>query len=78
MTLTETEHAHFNDLKFMSEINLKCSSHDITNDTVSCFHDHENSKKTFSEFIHVINTENFVFLLINYCSDSAVEIYQDS
>ena len=29
MTLTKTEHAHFNDLKFISEINLKYSFYDI-------------------------------------------------
>ena len=61
----------------MSEVNLRYNSHDIISDTVLCFHDHKNSKKTLSEFIHVTNAENSVLLLIDHHSDSAVEIYQD-
>src|SRR5947207_2372146 len=77
MMLTEAEHAHFNDLKFMSEVNFKCSSYDITSDIISCFHDHEDLKKTFSEFTHVINAENSAFLLTDHHSDSVIETYQD-
>ena len=73
MMLTEAEHAHFNDLKFMSEVNFKCSSYDITSDIISCFHDHEDLKKTFSEFTHVINAENSAFLLTDHHSDSVIE-----
>src|SRR5437762_9073711 len=78
MMLTEAEHAHFNDLKFMSEVNFKCSSYDITSDIISCFHDHEDLKKTFSEFTYVINAENSALLLTDHHSDSVIETYQDS
>ena len=77
MMLTEAECAHFNDLRFMSEVNLRHSSHDITSDTVPHFHDHEDSKKTLSGFTHVTNAENSALLLTDHCSDSAVETYQD-
>src|SRR5436190_21670385 len=77
MMLTEAKHAHFNDLKFMSEIDFKYSFYDITSDTVLCFHDYKNLKKTFSEFIHITNVENSVFLLIDYHSDFVIKIYQD-
>ena len=75
--LTKTEHAHFNDLKFMFKIDFKHNFCNIINDIILCFHDYKNSKKTLSEFIHIINIENFVFLLINHCSDFIIEIYQD-
>ena len=78
MILTEAEHAHFNDLKFMSEVDFKHHFCDIISDTVSCSHDHKNLKKTFLKFIHVINAKNSAFLLIDHCSDSAVETYQNS
>src|SRR5205814_375814 len=77
MALTEAEHAHFNDLKFMSEVNFKHSSCDITSDIISCSHDHKDLKKTLSEFIHVTNAENSALLLTDHCSDSAIETYQD-
>ena len=77
MTLTEAECAYFNDLKFMFEINFKHSSCDIINNTVLCFHDHKNLKKTLLEFIHVINAENSVFLLIDYYLNHVIETYQD-
>ena len=77
MILTETECAHFNDLRFMSEVNLKCSFYNIINDIISCFHDHEDLKKTLSKFIHVTNIENFVLLLTDHHSDSVIETYQD-
>ena len=77
MILTEAEHAHFNDLKFMSEVDFKHHFCDIISDTVSCSHDHKNLKKTFLKFIHVINAKNSAFLLIDHCSDSAVETYQN-
>ena len=66
MMLTEVECAHFNDLKFMSKVDFKCSSHDIINDIVSCSHVYKNSKKTLSEFIQVINAENCAFLLTDH------------
>ena len=78
MTLTKAEYAHFNDLRFMSEVNFKHSFHDITSDIVLCFHDHEDSKKTLSEFIHVTNAENSALLLTDHHPDPAVEAYQDS
>ena len=76
--LTEAECAHFNDLRFMYKVDLRCSSHDISSDIVSCSHDHKNLKKTFSEFTHVTNAENSALSLTDHCSDSAVETYQDS
>ena len=78
MTLTEAEHAHFNDLKFMYEVNLRHSSYDISNDIISCFHDHKNLKKTLSEFTHVINAENFILSLIDHYSDFVIKTYQNS
>jgi len=75
MTLTEAECAHFNDLRFMYEVDLKHSFYDISSDTVSCSHDHKNFKKTFSEFIHVTNTENSAFSLTDHYSDYAVKTY---
>ena len=77
MMLTKIKCAHFNDLKFMFEINFKHNSCNIINNIILCFHDHKNLKKTFSKFIHVINAENFAFLLIDYYSDFIIEIYQD-
>ena len=78
MMLTEAEHAHFNDLRFMSEVDFRCSSCDITSDIISCSHDHEDLKKTFSEFTHVTNAENSALLLTDHCSDSVIETYQNS
>ena len=77
MTLTEAECAHFNNLKFMSEVDLKHSFCDIINDTVLYFYDHENLKKTLSKFIYITNAENSALLLINHHSNFVVEIYQD-
>ena len=77
MMLTEAEHAHFNDLKFMYEVDLRHSSYDISNDIVSYSHDHKDLKKILSEFTHVINAENFVLLLTDHYSDSVIETYQD-
>src|SRR5438046_2268813 len=77
MMLTEAECAHFNELRFMYEVNLRCSSCDISSDIVLCSHDHENLKKTFSEFIHVTNAENSAFSLTDHCSDSVIKTYQD-
>src|SRR5438034_238546 len=77
MMLTKAECAHFNDLRFMSEVNLKHSFHDIINDTILHFHDHEDSKKTLLKFTYITNAENSALLLINHYSDSVVEIYQD-
>ena len=78
MILTEAECAHFNDLRFMSEVDLRHSSCGITSDTVPHSHDHEDSKKTFSEFTHVTNAENSALLLTDHHSDSVIETYQDS
>jgi len=77
MMLTEIEHAYFNDLRFMSEINFKHNFYDIINNIILCFYNHKNLKKTLSEFTHVINAENSVLLLTDHCSDSVIEIYQD-
>jgi len=77
MMLTETECAHFNDLRFMYEVDLKHSSHDISSDIISHSHNHKDLKKILSEFTHIINAENSVFLLTDHCSDSVVETYQD-
>ena len=77
MTLTEAKHAHFNDLKFISEINFRHNSCDISNNIVSHFYDYEDLKKTLSKFIYIINVENSALLLINYCSDFIIEIYQN-
>ena len=77
MTLIKAEHAHFNDLKFMFEVDFKCSFCDIINDTVLYFHDHKDLKKTFLKFTHVINAENFTLLLINHHSDFIIETYQN-
>src|SRR5205809_6402741 len=77
MMLTEAECVHFNNLKFISEVDFKCSSHNIINDIVLHFHDYKNLKKTFSEFIHVINAENSALLLTDHCSNSVIKIYQD-
>ena len=63
MILTEAECAYFNDLKFMFEIDFKHNFYNIINDIVSCFYNHEDLKKTFSKFIHVINVENSVFFI---------------
>src|SRR6266487_3784043 len=73
MTLTEAECAHFNDLRFMSEVNHKHSFHDINNNIISCSHNHKDSKKTFSKFTHIINTENSALLLTYHNSDSVTE-----
>ena len=73
MMLIEAECAYFNDLRFMYEVDLKHSSHDISSDTVSCFHDHKNLKKILSEFTHVINAENSALSLTDHHSDSVTE-----
>ena len=78
MTLTEAECDHLNNLRFMYEVNLRCSSHDISNDIILCFHDHEDLKKTLLKFIHVINTENSALSLTDYYLNFVIEIYQDS
>src|SRR6266480_2992137 len=77
MTLTEVECAYFNDLKFIFEVDFKYSFHDIINDIILCFHDYKNSKKTFSEFTHVTNTENSVFLLTDHYSNFIIKTYQN-
>ena len=77
MTLTEAEHAHFNDLRFMYEVNLRCSSHDISSDIVLHSHDHKDLKKTLSEFTYVTNAENSALSLTDHHSDSVIETYQD-
>ena len=73
MTLTKAEHAHFNDLKFIFEINFKHNFYDIINDIILCFHNHENLKKTFSEFIYTTYINSSIILFCYYDSDFVIE-----
>src|SRR6266496_3666959 len=64
MTLIEAKHAHFNNLKFISEINFKCSFHDIINDTVLYSHDHKNLKKILKKLFQNSLTQHILTVLL--------------